>query len=584
MARAKRICTLDAETDPFIKDQVPEPFVWGFYDGFDYDVFWGEDGVCTESMIEYISELDVDIYAHNGGKFDFFYLLPYMAKGTIKIINGRISRAKIGKATILDSYNIIPVPQAMFGKDSIDYWKMLRRHRKQHRPEILRYLQTDVVELHGIVSKFCERFGRKLTLASASMELLKTKIEYKTRRPLERFSEEQDARFRPYYYGGRTEAIQKGELRPISGQWKIFDINSAYPEAMCKHHPDPSYNSFYNCKKFPTHTNAYFAHIRAISFGALPWRSPDPKITTLGYPRDQIEREYFVTGWEIAAGLATGTLKIIEIINVIAPDKLIEFSDFVLPLYEEKKHCKLTQDLANELFAKLLLNSGYGKLALDPRKFKEFELVHYGDMPSESKNEKYPHLWDLHGTYPAYDVDVYQRPKHLPREFFDNEDDYIKLRGFYNVATAASITGCVRAKLWESICSSKNPIYCDTDSLACEEFGGEQGDELGQWKYEGAADLAYIAGRKNYAFRIVDGPGHKFWMDRQALKYGIAGVTHKKVSSGRRWKIATKGTRLNPGEIIMMVKHHKTIRWENNAPTNSLQFGTRFLSREVRMT
>ena len=44
-----------------------------------------------------------------------------------------------------------------------------------------------------------------------------------------------------------------------------------------------------------------------------------------------------------------------------------------------------------------------------------------------------------------------------------NQDE--KAKKFFNLATAASITGFVRAKLWRAICECDRPFYCDTDSL-----------------------------------------------------------------------------------------------------------------------
>ena len=44
----------------------------------------------------------------------------------------------------------------------------------------------------------------------------------------------------------------------------------------------------------------------------------------------------------------------------------------------------------------------------------------------------------------------------------------------------------VRAYLWEHIHTSKGVMYCDTDSIICEEFVGKVGAELGEWEIEAA--------------------------------------------------------------------------------------------------
>ena len=618
MGSKTRIAVCDAETDPFKAGRPPRDFVWGFYDGLDYDVSWGEDGFALELFMEFLAEYPhkLLLFAHNGGKFDFFYFLKYLDKGSIKLINGRISSATLfnGKITLRDSYNIIPVPQKLFGKDEIEYWKMERQYRDKYRAEILAYLQTDCFELYKIVTAFIERFGRHLTLATVSMKLLQATVENKTRRKFERFNNQQDERFRPYYYGGRCQAFKKGELRPLKKKtFKIVDINSAYPFAMTHKHPDPTYNSFYIKTELPSHIQCYFAHIKGISNGALPWRLPEYDDLTyedmlfckengvslkrseytarkLFFPDDNREREYRVTGWEVQAGLDTGTLKITDIIKVRIPDKVLDFSDFVLPYYQEKKDAKAAGKKHDELFSKLIINTPYGKFALNPREFKEYCFCEYGELPPENPNDKNPYVWKPYSTYLEHDLDIYERPKHIPKKFYEDPeynldpDDYRPPRGFYNVAVAASVTGFTRAHLWRALCQSENPIYSDTDSIVCESFRGKIGKALGEWDSEGEADKAYIGGRKMYALRIVKGAGVRYWRDKDRASHGIDVIRSEKTDTGRRWKMATKGARLNPGELIRMVKQGQVIDWENAAPTNSLRFGQRFLTRQVKMT
>ena len=69
----KRIATIDAETDPFKKGRVPKPFLWGWFDGKDYREFTD-----TRKAVAFIKKQNCICYAHNGGKFDFHYLLAYL--------------------------------------------------------------------------------------------------------------------------------------------------------------------------------------------------------------------------------------------------------------------------------------------------------------------------------------------------------------------------------------------------------------------------------------------------------------------------------------------------------------------------
>src|SRR5579859_1454731 len=122
MSRANRpIWTLDCETDPFKKDRIPRPFIWGLYDGENDNYY---EYVCEvpSELVEFISRQRILIYAHNGGRFDYHYLRDSInSDQPLMVINGRIARAYIGEAEIRDSINILPVALKTFAKDDIDY-------------------------------------------------------------------------------------------------------------------------------------------------------------------------------------------------------------------------------------------------------------------------------------------------------------------------------------------------------------------------------------------------------------------------------------------------------------------------------
>src|SRR5512147_708036 len=89
----KVIAVADCETDPFDGVTIPEPFIWGYYDGTHYEEFTN-----TDDFIRYIYTLgDTILYAHNGGKFDWYFILDYIDDfSKVMIINGRLSKFKIG--------------------------------------------------------------------------------------------------------------------------------------------------------------------------------------------------------------------------------------------------------------------------------------------------------------------------------------------------------------------------------------------------------------------------------------------------------------------------------------------------------
>lgn len=514
--KPRQLMTLDAETDPFKAGRIPKPFAWNLYDGSAHFTFWGDD--CTEQLISHIVKHCDNglIYAHNGGKFDVHFLLKYLNED-IKIINGRIAVCSIGTNEIRDSMLIFPQALSAYEKDEIDYSLFEADERENAKEKIIDYLRGDCRYLHEIVSAFRERFGDKLTAAGTAYAELK-KSGYKTVTTNEFY----DSQFRPFYFGGRVQPFKLGR---IDGPLKYYDINSAYPFAML--HAHPSTGKINQHLKLPDKAGGWFAEILAISNGALPLRETEP-IPRLKFHNDNKPRVYKATGWEIIAGLETGTLKILKVKNVIKHSGYCSMSDYVLKHYRERKEHKKSGDKLQEMFSKLLLNSAYGKFAQDSRQHKNWKLGQIGD-----DFEGFEWHSDING------MSMFSQPAENGR--------------FNNCATGASITGFVRAYLWRAICDAVDPIYCDTDSLVCRNFKGQTGPELGQWKLEADIRTAYVGGRKNYAMLSVDGD----------------------------WKQATKGFRVDCKEHAESIENSQKIVWKNDAPSFSVKYGARFIEREI---
>jgi hypothetical protein len=133
----------------------------------------------------------------------------------------------------------------------------------------------------------------------------------------------------------------------------------------------------------------------------------------------------------------------------------------------------------------------------------------------------------------------------------------------WNVATAASITGCVRARLMEAKHQCPGALYCDTDSLIAPAEEAEKlvGEGLGQWELKavtGGKKRVYIAGKKLYAFEHGE----------------------------NKWLTASKGVRLTPEEIRKVALGGE-VTWKNPVPTYSImrplskpEFITRKISRK----
>jgi hypothetical protein len=144
---------------------------------------------------------------------------------------------------------------------------------------------------------------------------------------------------------------------------------------------------------------------------------------------------------------------------------------------------------------------------------------------------------------------------------------------YFNVAVAASITGWVRAYLWRALCKTTDKYYCDTDSIICRDFQGTVGKNIGEWDLEDEGYKGiYIGGKKLYAMEL----------NYCAVRYE-KGLVVTTPNEGEIKK-AHKGSRLTFEEIVDIVKHGKTIHWENKAPSFSLSAGMRYIKRDIKMT
>lgn len=134
-----------------------------------------------------------------------------------------------------------------------------------------------------------------------------------------------------------------------------------------------------------------------------------------------------------------------------------------------------------------------------------------------------------------------------------------KQKRYYNVATAASITGFVRAYLWRAICASSGVIYCDTDCIVASDVRGVKfdGAELGAWDIEARSSYGGFAGKKLYAIQKSDG----------------------------EFKTASKGVKLTHKEILAVAKGQE-VTYKNDAPTfrRKGKKPVTFVERTVKMT
>lgn len=520
---SKEIWVADCETDPFKKGRIPYPFIWGCFNGDDYHEF-----DTTDEFLEFISSRECIVYAHNGGKFDWHYCLHQLEPfSDLMVIAGRLAKFKIGNAEFRDSYNILPMPLSAWQKDEFDY-SILEpevRNTPENQKKIRRYLRHDCEYLFEMVSEYIDRYGLNLTQASSAMKVWQKIAEMKAPKTSKGFYDD----FAPYYYGGRVQCFQTGI---IESDFKVIDINSAYPFAMKHHHPWGE--TYVISDKLPNsraYTERAFIHLSCVSRGAFPSRTK----TGLDFPSDNVVREYFVSGWEFLAAIETNTISGWEIISCITFNDSIKFDNYVDHFYTMKSEAKDKGDKAGYIFSKLFLNSLYGKFAANPEKYDEYTVV----------SPRYIEAAEEDGYNFCAELEQWAL---MSRPLEEHKQHY------YNVATAASITGFVRAYLWRAINKCEGVIYCDTDSIACASTGALELDpsELGMWDIEAQCKYGAVAGKKLYAF----------------------------MTDSDEWKTASKGVRLEPDEIVKVAKG-QSITYSSESPSYSLKRGIGFISREI---
>lgn len=550
------IAVLDFETDPFddVAQDIIRPFAACLYsDQFDTVMIWEDDfNVFVQRVLDELAEIEepFTIYAHNGGKFDYMFLM-HKLRGKVSFKGRGLMSARVGIHEIRDSFHIIPEKLAAYRKEIFDYSKMKKALRNQHRPEIEEYLLSDCVYLFDIVKAFVAEFGLKLSIGQAAMTRLKQHYKVGS------IGANTDESLRKYFFGGRVECLAgRGHWH---GNYKLYDVNSMYSDVManCLH----PISANYTLRRTGTITEkTVFLEIECENWGALVRRTEDNETTATA------DRGTFLTTiWEFETALELGLIDRVKIKGLIDNDERSNFSKHIVPIYEKRMATKahlaelkaMGMTDSNEfmvtkkddMFLKFLLNTGYGKFAQNPRRFKETYITNPGDRPDGS--EAIRDAWGdiLFPHFECADYWIWQKP--------------ISHFRFNNVGTAASITGAARSKLLRAIHNAIDPIYCDTDSLICKELNNTEihKTKLGAWDLEAEFSEVIICGKKLYACKPKD------WNGQEA-----------------QIKVASKGTQRVKWADFEKMLTGDILPFVNPAPTFN-KFGRQFYqTRNIRAT
>lgn len=574
-ANVKRcIAILDMETDPFnaeLKSDV-KPFLAVLYsDEFETVVIWEEDyGKFIGDVVRAIERLPdrYTIYAHNGGKFDFLFLVSKL-RGDVKFKGRSLMSAKIGNHELRDSAHIIPERLAAFQKDKFDYSRNLKANRGHWKKEIIEYCIADCRYTLDIVKSFIESYGMKLTIGQASMAELRKHYNVK------KINQGFDAQLRKFYFGGRVECL--GGRGHFIGDYRLYDVNSMYPAVMAERaHPIGDFNA-YDLRRGPPTDQTVFIDLTCKNNGALIGRDSN------GFTSATIPSGRFMTTiWEYDVALKYGLIDDVQI-NASWDCRLrSNFANFINPLYEKRLATKdAMRDLKDQMlhttpafldlkkddiFFKLLLNNSYGKFAMNPANYKEHYLTDPDKRPDE---EWFKSILELEQEEQI----AYLQPIFSNREFAIWQKPSPSFR-YNNVGTAASITGAARAVLLEALQQADGAIYCDTDSIICRSLAGVplHKSALGAWDLEDEFSEVIIDGKKLYSVM------HK----KPRL------LTPEQIADGLNpaYSVKSKGTaRLTWQEMLDMLGGANVIKF-NRAPTLT-KYGTgsdNYMPRTIRAT
>lgn len=483
-----KIAVFDIESIDWI-----ESYALGFYDGQTTAIFEGKE--CVEQFIKMILQKKYRsylIYAHNGGRFDFNFLLEVLRQEEYKKFKVKVLRigSRITQLTIHDKNKhswTLRDSMGFFGqlggKSSLESltknfdvetkkgklehekinWENYRKLSEEWKP----YLIDDCKGLYQVMTKFqdwlIQKFNvnlkKNVTIAQTAMNVFRTN--YLKEGLVNHRAAEED--IRKSYKGGRTEVFER-----IVENANYYDINSLYPYVM-KEKPvpigTPIKSYMFNEQDFGV---AYITATcpKDLEIPVLPVTSKTGKLI---FPTGTFK------GWycspEIQLAISKGYEIKIHYGYKFQQGKI--FSEYIDDLYEIKQNAE--RNSVDYLISKLLMNSLYGKFG----QRREKRMI---TMNPES----------FIGVKPINDYMV--------------QEEVISESSHILPAIASFITSYARCELYKLL-DGNQPIYCDTDSVITKKVL-PTGEELGELKLEMQIKEGVFILPKMYA--ILDGNNNEY--------------------------------------------------------------------------
>jgi hypothetical protein len=539
----EKVGVFDIESTNWIDFQVG-----GFYDGKDYRTF--------ERLEEFLDMTrrkkyeGFRIYAHNGGKFDFLFILdPLLKRKWVTDIidrGGRIIALKIDNGVcrflFCDSYALLPQSLAKltagFGvahkKMEMDYTKVSKRGKLT-----LEYLKNDCLGLYEVLEAF---YGSeyvvtpKLTIAAQALDTFRQKFCPCTIAQ-EEILEEEYIRDN-FYHGGRVEVF-KGYGSKLWG----FDVNSLFPYAMLGRMPlgAPKHTT----KWVPGEIGFYDVEItRTPSWYIPPYAvKENGKLMFYNGPGQYYLSSAMLTHLKERYGVR---FKVRE--GLVFKQSASIFTEYVETFYKLK-----TEQKGGPLYiiSKLFLNALYGKLGQG--RYRETVRLDTGDFPVFESCDP---LLDSYG----YVL--------VPEK---NRSRYIL------PYVAAWVTDQARLYHWRLMqeYGEGSIYYCDTDSFYTDkpptrDFARRYvGSRLGQLSETGRGMAGVFVAPKCYAlkkgkdvsvmFKGFSGADFSFQDMLRAARGGVLTQTRERILGYRETLRRKNDIKHSRGKFLKLVETTKTV-------------------------
>lgn len=453
-----------------------------------------------------------DIYAHNGSRYDFLFILEGIVKARIPFsgfqTGGRVFLTARGRS-FLDSIAILRgslkdlgeklgLTHQKWGDLPEDFYERIEHYDWQA------YLKADVFSLYEAIGVMKEAFTSlgcvlKPTLAGTALDLYRRQF-LDRKIVAQPYNHPAEVCVRESYVGGRTEIFKN-----TMGAGASWDINSSYPYAMLKPVPT-NFLGIYKTDQIP---DCGFVKMSA----DIPH---DDHIPPLHYRHG--EKLYFPTGrlegWYTALEaqhcIAKYGHKSIKITQAIAYEPDTIFDDYVNTLYQKRLQAKRDKNGPMDEACKTLLNSLYGKTGTNRTRKKlvagrKWSMWPWDSPKDLSRLDRLTRWKDLKKV--SLLKSVYSESLHIY-----GIPEFLESSAYILPGIASYITARGRLELQRYLDDAgKEAVYCDTDSIYRETDKPEQcykndlGKNLGQLKLEQLIKSAKFVLPKCYIVNLADG-------------------------------------------------------------------------------